>query len=170
MFVYFWSGSWINWAHIPALPRSRHFSYYLRRGRCWIRRLLRFLSAETFCNALTFFIYTRSSRYGPFISVSPPLPTTDFCLLTIWSNISVSMTDLLLPHSHDRTKKSSQMGSLNLGTVLCQSSTARTAGGNVWLELRKGVPLYSSKEALLLPRDTLPVHSEWPLYFSVSYR
>lgn len=40
----------------------------------------------------------------PFISISLLLPTTDFCLLIIWSNISVSMTDCI-PHSCCRTKE-----------------------------------------------------------------
>lgn len=76
----------------------------------------------------------------------------------------------LHPHSHYRTDNSSQMGSFNLGIVLCQSPTARTAGGNMWLELRKGVPLYSSEGPLLFPGDTLPVHPKWPLYCLVTYR
>lgn len=36
------------------------------------------------------------------------------------------------------------------------------------LELRKGVPLYSSEEPLLFPGDTLPIHPKWPVYFLVS--
>lgn len=90
---------------------------------------------------------------------------TFVCLLS--DPMSLPMTNLH-PRSHHRTDKSSQMGSLNLGIVLCQSPTARTAGGNMQLELRKGVPLYSSEEPLLFPGDTLPIHPKWPVYFLVS--
>lgn len=39
----------------------------------------------------------------------------------------------------------------------------------MWLELRKGVSLYSSEELLLFPRDILPVHPKWPVYFWAIY-
>ena len=104
-FVYFCSGRELTGLLSQlCLGPGTFLTYWLREGRRWTRGLLRCLLALTFYKVVTFFHVLERFSLLTFLSVPLPPSTTDFCLLTIWSNISMSTTDCLA-HGYHRTKE-----------------------------------------------------------------